>query len=78
MLKDHNDPRHRPITYAQVLEEEREEERRRKEEQERPIRKAEAALNETHTKLYQLEKAEVEAGRPDPSRTYQKVRPGCT
>jgi hypothetical protein len=49
-----------------ILDEERAEEQRKRDEAERPIREAEAKLSETHRKLYQFEKAEVEAGRPDP------------
>jgi hypothetical protein len=49
-----------------ILEEERAEQERKREEAERPIREAQAKLSETHRKLYEIEKAEVIAGRPDP------------
>ncbi len=52
-----------------ILEEERVEEERKREAAERPIREAEQRLTETHNKLFNLEKAEVIAGRPDPGFT---------
>jgi hypothetical protein len=50
-----------------ILEEARAEEERKREQAERPIREAAQKLNENHRKLFDLEKAEVIAGRPDPS-----------
>lgn len=66
MLKDFRDKKHQPITAQQVREELAAEERRKREELEKPIRTAEAALTESHKKLYEFHKKEVQAGRPDP------------
>jgi hypothetical protein len=66
MLKDLSNKKHHPITMNDIIEEERAEEQRKLEEAERPIKAAEAQLNETHRKLHSLEKDEILAGRPDP------------
>ncbi len=66
MLKNYDDPRHRPITAAQVRQELAEQKRREQEERQRPVREAETKLIETHRKLHSLEKGEVVAGRKDP------------
>lgn len=65
MLKNYDDSRHKPLSWKEHLENERADENRRHEEQQRPIREAEAALTESHRKIYALEKAEIEAGRTD-------------
>jgi hypothetical protein len=61
----HNRNRHQPTTIKQVLAEEAEERRKKEEEAARPLREAEAQLTGNHRKLFDLEKAEVIAGRPD-------------
>jgi hypothetical protein len=66
MLKDYSDPRHRPITAREIRDEEEAEERRLRDAEEQKTRDAENALTDTHRKLFELAKAEVLAGRPDP------------
>jgi hypothetical protein len=65
-IKNYKDSRHQLITADQVRRELAEQERREQEERERPIREAEQQLTTTHRKLFELEKAEVLAHRPDP------------
>jgi hypothetical protein len=67
VITDYTNPRHKPLSWKQHLENERIEEERKRDEAERPIREAEAVLNKTHRKLFELEKGEVESGREDPA-----------
>lgn len=66
MLKNYNDPKHKPVTAQQVRDEIAAEEQRRREAAERPVKEAEAQLTATHRKLHSLEKSEILAGRKDP------------
>jgi hypothetical protein len=66
MLKDFKDKKHQPITLKEIREQEAAEERRLRDAEEKKLRDAENALTGTHRKLFELEKAEVLAGRPDP------------
>jgi hypothetical protein len=76
VIKDFSDSSHQPLTWKQHLENERQEELRQQEEAARPLREAEAALNQTHKKLFELEKGEIEAGRPDPAWTWPQSADG--
>ncbi|HKV92339.1 MAG TPA: hypothetical protein VJW20_07305 [Candidatus Angelobacter sp.] len=61
----HGRNRYQPTTIKKVRAEEAEEQRRSEEDQQRPLREAEAQLTENHRKLFDLEKAEVIAGKKD-------------
>lgn len=54
------------LTWKAFREQEAEDQRRRKEDSDRPLRDAEAALRESNKQVFEFEKSEITARRPDP------------
>jgi hypothetical protein len=66
VLKNYDDPRHKPVSAARVREELAEKQRREEEERQRPVKEAEAQLTATHRQLVEMGREAFRKQQPDP------------